>query len=61
MRNPLRKSRAFQPTSALVSGDDGALEFTVGSVELGLVSDDALVEGSKSHNISVTTLQGRLV
>src|SRR6266478_5372605 len=53
MRNPLGKSRALQPTSALVSGDDGALEFAVGLVELGLVGDDPLVEGSESHNISL--------
>src|SRR6266446_10990418 len=53
MRNPLGKSHAFQPSSALVSGNDGAFEFTVGSVELGLVGDDALVEGSESHNISL--------
>src|SRR6266478_4486217 len=45
MQNPLRKSRALQPSSALVSGDDGAFEFAVGAVELGLVGDDMLVEG----------------
>src|SRR6266404_3364911 len=53
MRNLLGKSCAFQPSSALVSGDDGAFEFTVRSVELGLVGDNTLVEGSESHNVSL--------
>src|SRR6266403_53241 len=53
MRNPLGKSRALQPSSALVSGDDGAFEFAMGAVELGLVGDDALVEGPKSDNVSL--------
>jgi len=52
MRNPLGKSRALQPSSALVSGDDGAFELAVGAVELGLVGNDALVEESKADNVS---------
>ena len=52
MQNLLGKSHAFQPSSALVSGDDGALEFSMSAVELGLVGDDALVESSKLHNVS---------
>src|SRR6266446_1909275 len=38
---------------ALVSGDDGAFEFTVSAVELSLVGEDALVEGPESHNIGL--------
>src|SRR6266478_2532535 len=53
MRNPLGKSRALQLSSALVSGDDGAFEFAVGAVELGLVSDDVLVEGPELDNVSL--------
>ncbi len=52
MRNPLRKLCTFQAASALVPGDDGALEFAVGTVELGFVGDDVLVEASKPHNVS---------
>ncbi len=37
----------------MVSGDDGALEFAVGVVELGLVGDDTLVEGPESDNVSL--------
>src|SRR6266404_690990 len=51
MRNPVGETRALQATFALVSGDDGALELAVGSVELGLVGEDAFVEGSESHDI----------
>src|SRR6266478_6455656 len=53
MRNPLGKSRALQPSLALVSGDDGAFEFAMGVVELCLVGDDVLVEGPESHNVSL--------
>src|SRR6266404_2740968 len=53
MRNPLGKSRALQLSSALVLGDDGAFELTVGAVELHLVGDNVLVEGSELHNISL--------
>src|SRR6266446_4433798 len=53
MRNPLRKSRALQPSSALVSGDDGAFELPVGAVELRLVGDDMLIEGPEPLNISL--------
>ncbi len=53
MRNLLRMSCALQPSSALVLGNDGALEFAMSAVELCLVGDDALVEGSESHNISL--------
>src|SRR6266478_4049168 len=52
MRNPFRKSCALEPALALVLSDDGALEFTVGAVELGLVGDDLLVEEPKPHNVS---------
>ncbi len=52
MRNPLRKSRALQPSLALVSGDDGAFELSVGAIELGLVGNDALIEGPELHNVS---------
>src|SRR6266478_9707086 len=52
MRNPLGKSCALQPSLALVSGDDGAFELPMGAIELGLVGNDALVEGSESHNVS---------
>ena len=36
---------AFESASTLISGDDGAFEFAVGVVELGLVGQDAFVEG----------------
>ncbi len=51
MRNPLGKLRALQPSSALVSGDDGALEFAMSAVELGFVGDDALVEASELDDV----------
>ena len=35
----------------MVAGDDGAFEFAMGAVELGLVGQDALVEGAESHDI----------
>ena len=35
----------------MVSGDDGSLKFAVGAVELGLVGEDALVEGAEPHDI----------
>src|SRR6266446_6346027 len=53
MRNPLGKSHALQPSSALVSGDNGAFELPVGAVELGFVGDDMLVELSKADNVSL--------
>ena len=53
MRNPLRKLHAFQPSLALILGDDGAFELTMSVVELGLVMDDTLVESSNLHNISL--------
>ncbi len=53
MQNPFGKSYTLQPASALVSGDDGAFEFAVGAVELGLVGHDTLVEGPESHNVSL--------
>src|SRR6266478_9646207 len=52
MRNPLGKLHALQPSSALVSGDDGAFKLAVGAVELGFVGNDTLVEESKADNIS---------
>src|SRR6266404_8420672 len=53
MRNPLSETRALQTTPALVSGDDGALEFAVGSIELGLIGQDALVEGAESDDVGL--------
>jgi len=37
----------------LVSGNDGAFEFTVSAVKLGFVGDDALIEGPESDNVSL--------
>ena len=37
----------------MVSGDDGAFEFAVSAVKLGLVGDDAFIETSKPHNVSL--------
>ena len=53
MRNPFAKTCAFEAASTLVAGNDGALELTVSAVELGLVGQDALVEGSEPHNIGL--------
>src|SRR6266403_1323954 len=53
MRNPLSKTRALQTAPALVSGDDGTLEFAMSAVELGLVAEDALVEGPESHDVGL--------
>src|SRR6266403_2436782 len=53
MRNPVGKTCAFQPPLALVSGDDGSLELGVGAVELGLIGEDALIEGSESHDVGL--------
>src|SRR6266446_4313866 len=53
MRNPLSNTRALQTALALVSGDDGALEFAVGAVELGLVGQDALVEGAEADDVGL--------
>src|SRR6266478_3784235 len=52
MRNPLGKSHALQLSSALVLGNDGAFEFAMSAVELGLVCDDVFVEHPESHNVS---------
>ncbi len=51
MRNPFSNTCALQPAPALVSGDDGPFEFAVGAVELGLVGEDAFVEGPEPHDI----------
>src|SRR6266404_7360905 len=51
MRNPLSETRALQTAPALVSGDDGALEFAVGAVELGLIGQYAFVEGAESDDV----------
>src|SRR6266436_1783181 len=51
MRNPFAKTRAFEVALALVSGDDCALELTMGTVELGLVGQNAFVEGSEAHDV----------
>src|SRR6266404_2138715 len=51
MRNPFGKTRAFESASTLVAGDDGALELTMGAIELGLIGQDTLVEGSESYDI----------
>src|SRR6266404_1871266 len=53
MRNPFAKTRALEVASALVLGDDHALELTMGTVELGLVGQDAFVEGPEAHDISL--------
>ena len=53
MRNPFGKTRTFETALTLVAGDDGAFELAVGVVELGLVGNDALVEDSESHNVSL--------
>src|SRR6266446_10652719 len=53
MRNPFSNTRALQTTPALVSGDDGSFELAVGAIELGLVGEDALVEGPESHDIGL--------
>src|SRR6266403_5203619 len=53
MQNPFCKTRAFESAVALVAGDDGAFEFTVSTIELGLISQDALVEGPESYDISL--------
>src|SRR6266403_6350077 len=51
MRTPFGKTRAFEAASALVSGDDGAFELTMGVIKLGLVGQDTLVKGSEAHNV----------
>src|SRR6266436_4655624 len=53
MRNPFGKTRALEPALTLVSGDDGTLEFTMSAVELGLVGQDAFVEGSESYDVGL--------
>src|SRR6266436_6213282 len=53
MRNPVGKTCALQTPLALVSGDDGTLELTMGTVELGLIGEDALVEGPESHDVGL--------
>ncbi len=53
MRNPVSETRALQTALALVSGDDGTLELAVSAIELGLVVENALVEGSESHNVGL--------
>src|SRR6266403_4676921 len=51
MRNPVAETCALQTPLALVAGDDGALELAMGAVELGLIGEDALVEGSESDDV----------
>src|SRR6266478_5849143 len=51
MRNPFGKTCAFEAALALVAGDDGALELTMGAVELGLVGQDAFVESPEAHDV----------
>ena len=51
MRNLLSETRALQTPPTLVSSDDGAFEFAMSAVELGLIGEDALVEGSEPHDI----------
>src|SRR6266446_9875017 len=53
MRNPVGETCALQTPLALVSGDDGALELTMGTIELGFVCEDALVEGPEPHDIGL--------
>jgi len=51
MRNPFGKTCTLESASTLVSGDDGAFELAMSAVELGLVGQDALVEGPESHDV----------
>src|SRR6266404_2611605 len=51
MRNSFGKTCAFEAALALVSGDDGALEFAMGAIELGLIGQDTFVEGPEAHNV----------
>ena len=51
MRNPFAKTRAFEAASTLVAGDDGAFELAMGAVKLGLIGQDALVEGAESYDV----------
>src|SRR6266478_3277686 len=51
MRNPFSKTRAFEAASALVTGDNGALELTVSAVELGLIGQDVFIEGPEAHDV----------
>ena len=37
----------------MVSGDDGSLELAMSAVELGLVGQDPLVEGSESDDVGL--------
>src|SRR6266436_1440086 len=53
MQNLLSKTRAFEAASALVSGDDGGLELTMGAVELGLVGQDALIKSPEPYDIGL--------
>src|SRR6266478_1437713 len=53
MRNPFCKTRAFEPAAALVLGDDRAFELAMSMIELGFISQDALVEGLESYDISL--------
>src|SRR6266478_8880533 len=53
MQNLFGKSCALQPASTLVSGDDGTFELTMCTVELGLIGQDALVEGSEPHDVGL--------
>ncbi len=51
MRNPFGKMCALEVASTLVPSDDGTLELTVGTIELGLVGQDTFVEGPEAHNV----------
>ena len=53
MRNLLGKTRALESATALVLGDDGALELAVSAIELGLVGQDAFVEGSEAYDVGL--------
>ena len=53
MRNPLGKSRRFQPSNGLKSGILGGSEGGVVEVELGLEGEDVLVELTVAEDFGV--------
>src|SRR6266478_2513052 len=51
MRNPFCKTRALESATALVTGDDSAFELAMSAIELGLVGQDAFVEGPEAYDV----------